>query len=192
VKLLFERAAFTAEDTIMTAEALFWFGPGMGAMAATQVLTRAYYALGDTRTPLIFGISSIAVNIGCSILLTPVAQHGGLALANSLASLFYAAGMYILLLRRLPKAGYQDMLKTLIKVLAGSGTTACTALYAYRLAGSALMSMGTIGLFIAVGGAVCAGILSFIVVIFLLKENELFLFVRQWKKQSVAKAEEPL
>ena len=192
VKLLFERAAFTAEDTVMTAEALFWFGPGMGAMAATQVLTRAYYALGDTRTPLIFGISSIAVNIGCSILLTPVAQHGGLALANSLASLFYAAGMYILLLRRLPKAGYQDMLKTLIKVLAGSGTTACTALYAYRLAGSALMSMGTIGLFIAVGGAVCAGILSFIVVIFLLKENELFLFVKQWKKQSVAKAEEPL
>ncbi len=182
VKLLFERAAFTSEATVMTAQALFWFGPGMGAMAATQVLTRAYYALEDTKTPLFFGLSSIAVNIGASILLTPLMKQGGLALANSLASLYYAVGMYILLQRRLSGAGYGNILATLSKVLAGSAVTAAAAIIVYRLAGSLLLAKGSMGLLLTVAMAIAAGVLSFIVVIFLLKENELFLFIGQLRK----------
>ena len=184
VGLLFERGAFTAEDTVMTARALFWFGPGMGAMAATQVLTRAFYALRDTRTPLYFGMTSIAVNIGASMLLTRPMGQGGLALANSLASLFYAIGLYLALLRRLPKADRREIPATLAKVLAGSAATAGAAIPAYRLAAAALSPRGSLGLLIALGGAICAGIFSFIVVIFLLKENEFFRFCKQLIKRN--------
>ena len=192
VRLLFERAAFTAEATAMTAGALFWFGPGMGAMAATQVLTRAFYALADTRTPLFFGLTSIAVNSGASILLTPLMGQGGLALANSLASLYYAAGMYILLRRRFAQADSGGLPRTLLKVLAGSVITAAAALFVYRLAAPVLLTRGGAGLLLAVGGAVCAGILGFLVVIFLLKENELFLFVKQLRGAQDRRAGKPL
>ncbi|MCL1848512.1 MAG: murein biosynthesis integral membrane protein MurJ [Clostridiales bacterium] len=185
IRLLFERGAFTPADTVMAAGALFWFGPGMGAMAATQILTRAYYALGDAKTPLFFGLSSIGVNIAASVALTSASAsallggHEGLALANSLASLYYAGGMYIALLRRLPRASSRSMLTTLAKVLAGSAVTAASAMAAYRLSEPILTGRGTLGLLVAVGAAICAGILSFIVVIFLLKEKDLLLLFKK-------------
>jgi putative peptidoglycan lipid II flippase len=188
VKLLFERAAFTAEATAMTAQALFWFGPGMGAMAATQVLTKAYYAAGDTKTPLFFGLTSIIVNIGASVLLAPLMAQGGLALANSLASLYYAAGMYVLWQRRLAAGGYGSLLATLAKTTAASVVTALAAAAVYRLAGSPLLALGRLGLLLAVGMAITAGVLSFLVVIFLLKENELFLFIGQLRKKKRSEA----
>ncbi|MCL1804557.1 MAG: murein biosynthesis integral membrane protein MurJ [Clostridiales bacterium] len=179
VRLLFQRGAFTAEDTIMTARALFWFGPGMGAMAATQVLVRAFYALRDTKTPLYAGLASIAVNIAASMLLTGSMGQGGLALANSLASLCYALGMYVILLRRLPGADRRVLPVTLAKALAGSAATAGAAILVYGPTARALSGAGSVGQLAAVGGAICAGIFSFVVVIFLLKENEIFLFGKQ-------------
>jgi putative peptidoglycan lipid II flippase len=183
VKLLFERAAFDGEATAMTAQALFWFGPGMGAMAATQVLTKAYYAAGDTKTPLFFGLTSIIVNIAASILLTPPMAQGGLALANSLASLYYAAGMYILWQRRLAAGSDHSLLRSLAKVLAASVVTAAAAGAVYPVAAATLAARGSLGLLLAVGAAIAAGVLSFLVVIFLLKENELFLFISQLRRR---------
>ncbi|MDR0470072.1 MAG: murein biosynthesis integral membrane protein MurJ [Peptococcaceae bacterium] len=192
VRLLFERGAFTAADTVMTAGALLWFGPGMGAMAATQVLTRAYYAMEDTKTPLYFGLSSIAVDIVASMLLARAMGPGGLALANSLAAIFYAVGMYVALLRRLPDAAYRGLLESLTKSLAGAAAAAAGAILAYRLAGPILLPAGSIGLLLSVGGAVCAGVLSYIVVIFLLKENEFYQFCNQMRKRIQGKTQKSL
>ena len=94
VKLLFERGAFDQTATAMTAEALFYFALGMFAMAANMVITRAYYALRDVKTPLYLGLISIAVNIIFSIVLMPLLGHSGLALANTTAAVFVSATMY--------------------------------------------------------------------------------------------------
>jgi putative peptidoglycan lipid II flippase len=179
VRLLFERAAFTSQATVMTAQALFWFGPGMGAMAATQILTRAYYAIGDTKTPLFFGLSSIAVDIAASAALTPLLRQGGLSLANSVASLYYALGLYIVLRRRLPGADWRGSALTLAKSLAGAVATAASALAIYGLLGSRLAAAGSLGLLLSVGAAIGGGIAVYFFVIFLLKENELFDFARE-------------
>jgi len=77
-------------------------------------------------------------------------------------------------------------------VLAGSVITAAAALFVYRLAAPVLLTRGGAGLLLAVGGAVCAGILGFLVVIFLLKENELFLFVKQLRGAQDRRAGKPL
>ena len=68
-------------------------------MAMIMVITRAYYALGDVRTPLYLGLLSILVNVVVSMALMPVLAHSGLALANSLAAVFNALAMYVLLKR---------------------------------------------------------------------------------------------
>ena len=181
IRLLFERAAFTSQATVMTVRALFWFGPGMGAMAATQILTKAHYAMGDTKTPLVFGLLSIVINVAASAVLMPGLQQGGLALANSMASFCYALGMYVVLLRRLPGASARGLGLTLGKSLLGAGVTAAIALPAYRWSAAFLSGYGIMGLLLAVGGAVFAGIAAYLIVLFLLKENELLFFLRQLK-----------
>ena len=182
VQLLFQRGAFDAQDTVMTAKALFWFGPGMAGMAATQILTRAYYALGDSKTPLVTGLSSILVNVLASRFLLELLGCGGLSLANSLASLYNAAAMYILLHRRLPGHPGRGLLATTLKALAASLATGGAALAVYRWLTPVLglgLSAGGLPLMLGVAGAIFAGVLAYGIVIFLLKENELLFFVRQ-------------
>jgi len=132
VRMLFERGAFDPLATQMTAGALFYFSAGMSAVAVNMVLTRAYYALGDVRTPLYTGLLSILVNIVASLLLIRHLGHSGLALANTVAAAFSAVSMYLLLKRHLFKLQVADLLATGAKALAASLLTAAAASATYR------------------------------------------------------------
>ena len=82
--------------------ALLYYGVGLWGFSAIRVAVSGFYALQDTKTPVVAAIISIAVNIGlCLILMGPLA-HGGLALATSLASM---VNLVILLLALRKKIG---------------------------------------------------------------------------------------
>lgn len=85
IRVLFEWGKFTHNDTVAIAEALFYYSFGLFAYSANQVLNRVFYALHDTRTPVTAAVATIAINIGLSFLLIGPLQHGGLALAYSVA-----------------------------------------------------------------------------------------------------------
>ncbi|MGE5370856.1 MAG: murein biosynthesis integral membrane protein MurJ [Solirubrobacterales bacterium] len=85
IELFFQQGRFTAADTTATAWAVLYYSLGMFAYSALQLLNRVFYSLKDTVTPVVVGICSIALNIAFSILLVPLMQHTGLALAYSLA-----------------------------------------------------------------------------------------------------------
>lgn len=127
VKLLFERGAFDALATQMTADALLYFCLGMFAMAVNMIITRAYYAVGDVKTPLIIGMLSIGVNIFVSIVLLRYMNHSGLALANTLASIFTAIFMYISLKRHLPRLYAKKLLTSGGKSIIASVLTGLSA-----------------------------------------------------------------
>ncbi len=102
VALLFQRGAFDYESTRLTAVALLYYGVGLWGFSAIRVAVSGFYALQDTKTPVVAAIISIAVNIGlCLILMGPLA-HGGLALATSLSSM---VNLVILLLALRKKIG---------------------------------------------------------------------------------------
>ena len=86
VRLLFQRGAFDAAATDLTAGALFYFSAGLWFLAANTLLTRAYYALEDLKTPVAAGLAAIGSNLLFSFIFLPVLGHQGLALANSLAA----------------------------------------------------------------------------------------------------------
>ena len=117
VTLLFQRNSWTAEDTAGTAWALAFYAVGITGHASLEVLSRAFYALEDSRTPVIIGVMSLVGNILLSIVFIqfigdPASlAHGpfaGLALANSLTTLLEAVTLWFLLQRRIgnPNAGY--------------------------------------------------------------------------------------
>jgi putative peptidoglycan lipid II flippase len=95
VRLLFERGAFTPDDTQATAWALLFFALGLVAHSLVEIVTRAFYALHDTRTPVLVGAAAMLLNVALSLTLIRVmggaeslvrGPFAGLALANSIAT----------------------------------------------------------------------------------------------------------
>lgn len=88
IRLLFEQGNFTAQNTLTTAWALFYYCLGLFAYSALQVLNRTFYAVKDTVTPVVVGVATIVLNIVLSIYLARFWGYRGLALAYSLAGVF--------------------------------------------------------------------------------------------------------
>jgi len=107
VALLFERGAFQASSTDAVAWALAFYALGLVGHAGVEIIVRAFYALHDTWTPVWVGGLAMSLNVVLSLTLPGVfawmglPAHGGLALANSVATLLEMGGLMALLRPRL-------------------------------------------------------------------------------------------
>ncbi len=105
--MLFQYGNFDARSTEMVAWALLWYTAGLVGHALVEILSRAFYALHDTRTPVTIGVLAMGLNALFSFALAAWFRqigwmpHGGLALANSLATALEAALLFALMSRRL-------------------------------------------------------------------------------------------
>ena len=84
VKLLFQRGEFDARATSMTAIALIMYSIGMVAFGLRDIIGKVFYALKDTKTPMINGAIAIIMNIVLNIILVKYLQLAGLALSTSI------------------------------------------------------------------------------------------------------------
>jgi putative peptidoglycan lipid II flippase len=107
VALLYQRGQFDARMTAVVSWALLWFAAGLVGHSMLEILTRAFYAQHDTRTPVIVGASAMALNVVLSLVFSGMfaragwMPHGGLALANSVATALETAALYLLMRKRL-------------------------------------------------------------------------------------------
>ncbi len=102
VAALFQRGAFTAEDTAATAAALAAFALGLPAYVAIKLLAPGYFAREDTRTPVVIASICLLANVLFLLLLVDPLGHVGIALATALANGLNAT----LLARGLWRAGH--------------------------------------------------------------------------------------
>lgn len=100
MRVLFERGAFTAADTVATADALIAFSAGLPAFVAIKVFQPSFFAREDTRTPTIQGGISVAINVAASLALFPFIGHIGIAAATSLSAWVNALMLVFELIRR--------------------------------------------------------------------------------------------
>ena len=107
VAMLYQRGKFTEVTTEMTAWALTWYAAGLLGHSVMEVLTRAFYAQHDTKTPVIIGTIAMTLNVIFSFAFARWFSqmgwmpHGGLALANSLATALEAMALFIVMRGRL-------------------------------------------------------------------------------------------
>jgi putative peptidoglycan lipid II flippase len=107
VAMLYQRGQFDATAVQMTAWALAWYAAGMIGHSLMEVLTRAFYARQDTKTPVLVGVAAMTLNVLLSFAFSAWFRqigwmpHGGLALANSLATALEATVLFILMRRQL-------------------------------------------------------------------------------------------
>ncbi|OGF55476.1 MAG: murein biosynthesis integral membrane protein MurJ, partial [Candidatus Fraserbacteria bacterium RBG_16_55_9] len=101
IQLLFEHGRFGPEDTARTLYALRFFALGLLGYGMTYLLTRSFYALQDTRTPVAISAVTVGLNIALDLLLIGPLGIGGLALATSIAGLTQMGLLILLLQNRL-------------------------------------------------------------------------------------------
>lgn len=115
VEVLFERGAFTADDTLATARALQALCFGLPAFVLIRALQPSFFARKDTRTPLLHGGVGVVVNLTMSISLFPEYGHMAIAYATS------AAGWVtlMLMLERLIRHSVWSLDRPVMRQLAG-------------------------------------------------------------------------
>jgi putative peptidoglycan lipid II flippase len=107
VALMLEYGRFDQQSTQMVSWALLWYASGLVGHCIVEIFSRAFYALHNTIIPVVVGVLAMALNIGLSIILSGWFEqigwmpHGGLALANSLATGLEAVVLWVLMRRRL-------------------------------------------------------------------------------------------
>jgi putative peptidoglycan lipid II flippase len=101
VALLYQRGRFTDADTLATAAALRFYAPGLIGYSVVKIASPTFYSLGNSRTPVVVSVTSVAINLVLNIILFRVMGFRGLALGTAIAALFNAAALLWLLRARL-------------------------------------------------------------------------------------------
>jgi len=160
ISVLFERGAFTTGDVVRTAGAMQFYAIGLLGLAASIVLTRCFFAMRDSRTPVIVAVGVMALNVvGCALLAGPYGVNG-LAASNSVSSLSEAFVLFWLLHRRIgPVDEGADLIGSCILRVGITSLAMGAASYAiYRLlwhdAGTLLQHATTLVAAILAGGVV--------------------------------------
>jgi putative peptidoglycan lipid II flippase len=107
--VLLERGEFTRFDSLITASALGWYCLGIVPQAGIEIHSRGFYALGDTRTPVILAVSAVVLNLVVSALLWQRFEHEGLAFSVSLAAWCEWTALYLLYVRRTGASAAADL-----------------------------------------------------------------------------------
>jgi putative peptidoglycan lipid II flippase len=162
MRLIYEHGEVTALGTHQMAVTLAYLAVGILGMSALQVVARAFYALQDTRTPVVVGVIAVAVCIGLSLALMYQLQVAGLAIATSVSNLANVGLLLWLLHRRIGLMDGRRLARSFVQVLAAStvmGVLAWLASVATeQVMGSAGMTarLATVVVGIAVGAVAFA------------------------------------
>jgi len=173
VALLFQRGAFTPEDTSLTVLALLFYLIGLPCAAVDQPLIYAFYARKDTRTPVLVGVMAIGVYLVMALSLIRPLGMVGLVLANSAQWASHAAVMLILLHRRLDGVRGQGLVSVAGRALAAALVMAAMAWVVQGWLAGVFPGSGTLSNLVIVAGAGLAGGIVYLAVAALLGVGEL-------------------
>lgn len=174
ITLIYQYNQFNSTSTMMMAWALMFYAGGLVFHSVVEIVSRAFYALHDTKTPVFVGVAAMSLNVGFSFLFTWLFKqlgwmpHGGLALANSLATALETVGLLYFMRRRLGGLELKVIGTGVLK--AGVATVAMSlALWAWLQ-----LTAGRSTVLVALGG-LAVGVLVYFIAVVLLKVPELSL-----------------
>jgi putative peptidoglycan lipid II flippase len=126
VQLLLQHGKFHASDTPLTVAALTWYCAGIFAWSAQSILSRSFYALHDTKTPVVVGTLVTLVFIPMNVLFMTNLGWGiqGLALATTVAATLHMVAMIAVLSKRLNGFELGKLTVSIGKTMLASGVAA--------------------------------------------------------------------
>lgn len=174
VRLLFQRGAFEAKDTIPTAYALAFYALALLPLAVRDVFRRGFYALQDTLTPVKITVAACVLNIALDFILVKEMGIGGIALGAAVSTFTEAAVLYFLINGRLKELPGTAFAVFLGKLLAASLVMGVCAHYAADFVGAHINLAAAQGKMLQVGISVVVGLIVYFGAIIVLRVREVW------------------
>lgn len=160
-QLLYGRGSFESNALSMTSSALFFYSIGLVGFSVREIVSKAFFSLHDTKTPMMNASIEITLNIVLNIILSKLMGVSGLALATSISSVIGT----ILLLYKLKKKIGDFEIKTIFfsfsKIILASLTMGIVSMLTYRFFLVTINQALSLLIAIFVGGILYMGIVGF-------------------------------
>lgn len=121
VRVVYERAAFRADDAMRVSAILLGYATSVWAYSMAQVLTRAFYARGDTLTPVKTAAAMVGLNLCLNLTLIWPLGAAGLAWSTAITAALQAVVLLALLSRREPGLIDRAVRRSWLKTAAAAG-----------------------------------------------------------------------
>jgi putative peptidoglycan lipid II flippase len=196
INLIYQRGAFNSGDVEMTAYALAAYSIGLTGYAAIKILSPAFYALDDAKTPMIIALGSIVVNaVACYFFLNLFSNYGvspehpdglghiGVALATSCVALVNFFALALMMKKRIGRINGGEIFRSFIKIAVASAIMSAVCYFSYHfLTNQFEMKTLTVKLIEAFVPIILGGI-TFFITAKLLGVSELNKFVNALKRK---------
>jgi len=133
VRLIYEHGKFNADSTIRATLALQCLAPGLVAFSTVNIFARAFYALGDTKTPMKISIFCLALNLILAVALVGPLRQGGLGIANTVTSICNVGLLIFALRRKLGKLEMESIWKSLFPLALATAAAGLLAWESWKI-----------------------------------------------------------
>jgi putative peptidoglycan lipid II flippase len=174
VRVMFERGRFSPDDTPRVALLTCVYTTGLVAYAALHLVTRAFFALKETRLPVKISAAAAGLNLVLNLVLIWPFGVQGLALATVIAAAAQVLALVLLLRRRIGRLGLRRYVAGLLRTAVATGVMAAAAWAAMRAAAwTGWESDSTRQAVVTVAAAVVAGAAAFVAAARTMRMSEL-------------------
>jgi putative peptidoglycan lipid II flippase len=194
VRLVFGADLFSWDDTVLTGRTVSLFAIGLAAQSAVLLLVRAFYAMKNTKIPVVVSLISVTINIILSVLFVLVWHFDvwTIGLAYSISAITSAILLIYFLNRRINGFNNTNLTIPIFKMLIAASASAF-ALYIPMKSLDQLVfdTTRTINLIFLTGIASAIGLTIYLILVWLLEVRELSTFINLVKKIGWAKLKVP-
>jgi putative peptidoglycan lipid II flippase len=189
IRLIFEHGRFNALDTIHTAEALIYYTVGLFAYSSVKITVPVFYALKDTKYPVIASFLAVVSNVVFVSLTLDIFQHKAIAFSTSMTMIFNFIFLSAVLHRKVGGYDLRVLFRSLFKIILASLVMGLSAYYAYRWFGLLLKPEGILNQTVSLGLAILAAVLIYFLLIRWLGIREMNEVLVSFKKRFFKKTD---
>jgi len=172
VKIAFERGAFDSNATLMTSGALIFYSVGLVGTSLKLLIYKVFYSLQDTKTPMIDGFITVALNVVLNLMLINIMGHRGLAFATSISVTITCVFLLMRLKKKIGSFELNSSVRCLLKSLVSSIVMGASVFILHNhLSGS--IGIGVFYEIISLLISVTVGALIYVILLYFFKIEEL-------------------
>ncbi|WP_296115192.1 murein biosynthesis integral membrane protein MurJ [uncultured Anaerococcus sp.] len=120
IRLIYERNAFSPQDTHIVASLLISYGPYIVFISILKIFSNAFYAVGDSKTPLLIILGQQVINFLLNIVLVRIFAIDGIGLATSISTFLGSIFLLLAYFKKFGKAESNEHIISIIKIIIAS------------------------------------------------------------------------